>query len=272
MELLDQLQLPKERIADYLVGVWVLTKGKLSPPPQPAPTHVSTPQPFIMPPSLPSSDFSHQQQPNVLPQGPQLTQSQVSIQAQVQLPAAAGGDMSPLSATLSTSAPDLSSLTPEQITLMLQTLSRTSSQSPPTSVPIPGFPPTQQPMALPTAAAQAWNSQVPGPYPPPAYPQVQQPPPYPGNGSPTSQRPPGPYAGNDRFNDQRPYQNHPNNGFEYRGRGGRGRGAGDRGRGRDQGWSKAGFGTRGRGGPPPTGPRNRGGGGGGWGGEQQRWG
>ncbi|PIL25119.1 transcription factor [Ganoderma sinense ZZ0214-1] len=268
MELLDQLQLPTERIADYLVGVWVLTKGKLSPPPQPAPVHVSTPQPSVTPPSLPNTDFSHLQHANVLPQGPQLTQSQVPLQAQL----TAGGSMSPLSASLSNSTPDFSSLTPEQITLMLQTLSRTSSQSPPTSMPIPGLSSSQQPIALPTAAAQAWNSQVPGPYPPPpAYPQVQQPPPYPGNGSPTSQRPPGAY-GNDRFNDQRPYQNHPNNGFEYRGRGGRGRGAGDRGRGRDQGWQKAGFGSRGRGGAPPTGPRNRGGGGGGWGGEQQRWG
>ncbi|KAI1793536.1 hypothetical protein LXA43DRAFT_220280 [Ganoderma leucocontextum] len=275
MELLDQLQLPKERVADYLVGIWVLTKGKLTPPPQPAPTHASTPQPSITPPSLPNTDFSHLQHASVLPQVPPPTQSQAPIQAQLQPQPAAGGSMSPLSAMLSNPTPDFSSLTPEQITLMLQTLSRTSSQSPPTSVPIPGLPPTQQPMTLPTAAAQAWNPQVPGPYPPPpAYPQVQQPPPYPGSSSPTSQRFPDPY-GNDRFNDQRSYQNHPNNGFEYdrghRGRGGRGRGAGDRGRGRDQGWSKGGFGTRGRGGPPPTGPRNRGGGGGGWGGEQQRW-
>ena len=264
MELLDELQLPKERSTDYLVGIWVLTKGKLAPPPQPiqAASAAGAPRPSSTAPVLPNIDFSQLQHLNALKNIPPLVPSTIPVVPQVHPQISPAGAMSPPSAPPPNPTPDVSALTPEQITRMLQALSKASSQSPSSSVPIAGVPAASQPIALPTAALQTWAPQA--PYPPPAYPQP--PPPYPVNVPPASQSPP---HGNARF-DQRPYQSHPNNGFEYdrghRGRGGRGRGGGDRGRGRDQGWPK-----RGRGGPPPTGPRNRGGSGG-WGGEQQqRW-
>ncbi|EJF64119.1 hypothetical protein DICSQDRAFT_100770 [Dichomitus squalens LYAD-421 SS1] len=266
MELLDQLQLPTERATDYLVGIWVLTKGKLVPPPQPlqaASAAAPAPQPSTTASALPNIDFSKLQHLAALQNIPSLVQPQTLVAPKPHpLPSAAGPSPS---APPPNPTPDVSALTPEQITLMLQALSKASVQSPPSSIPIPGVPVASQPIALPTAALQAWAPQA--PYHLPVYPQP--PPPYSVNLPPTSQSPP---RGNARF-DHSPHQNHPNNSHDYDrgprgrgGRGGRGRGGGERGRGRDQGWPK-----RGRSGPPPTGPRNRGGGGG-WGGEQpQRW-
>ncbi|KAI0629132.1 hypothetical protein C8Q77DRAFT_307544 [Trametes polyzona] len=284
MELLDQLQLPPSRNVDYLVGIWVLNKGKLAPPPAPA---VPTPAPTAAPPvsaaasapgsAIPNIDFAQLQQLGLL---------QPSQPAQPVPPPPPPGQSAPPAPTplqpASTSAPpssnlaaEVAQLTPEQIQLMLQTLAKTSQagQVPvPLPVPIPaphsdpygipGLPqhqqpiPPPQPIALPQAALQAWSQGAPGapgypaPYHQQPHPQPhQQPPPYGG--------PPQPYG--ERFDrTERPFHNsyeYDRGGFRG-GRGARGRGGG--------GWQK----PRGRGGP---GSRNRGrGGGGGWGGDQQR--
>ncbi|RPD64235.1 hypothetical protein L227DRAFT_571804 [Lentinus tigrinus ALCF2SS1-6] len=281
MELLDQLQLPQERSVDYLVGVWVLTKGKLVPPPQPTPT----PMPAIAP-TVPQTSAAQVAVPNIdiaqLRQlGITLPQSQTLPGFQSQSPV--GGSLSPPSVTTHSPAPPLAvPFDPSQIQLMLQALTGGTQQpgtfpqpppstatSPPQSVAIPHLtaPNPSQPIALPTAALQPWTANQPQ-YPPSGPPPYQQPPPYPPHAAPSGTH--GSYGGGDRYERDRPYQN--NGGYEYdRGFRGRGRGrGGDRGRGRDQGWQRGG--PKGRGGPPPNGPRsNRGGGGGGGWHDEQRW-
>ncbi|KAI0708842.1 hypothetical protein C8T65DRAFT_649641 [Cerioporus squamosus] len=284
MELLDQLQIPQERSVDYLVGIWVLTKGKLVPPPQPTPALAPVPTAV---PAVPQASAAPSPVPNIdlaqLSQlGIPLAHSQTLPGFQSQSPA--GGSLSPPSAITSAPAlPSAVSFDPSQIQLMLQALTGatqptgaftqpppSTGMSPPQPLPLPhttmgGAP---QPIALPSAALQPWTTNQPQ-YPPPAPPPYHQqhPQPYPTGGSPPGPR--GPYGGGERYD--RPYQN--NGGYDqdrgFRGRGSRGRG-GDRGRGRDQGWRG---GPRGRGGPPPTGPRNNRGGGGGGGGwnDEQRW-
>lgn len=278
MELLDQLQLSQERSVDYLVGVWVLTKGKLVPPPQPA-APISPPAPAIQ-------QVSTALVPNIDPA--QLRQLGITLPPSQTLPSfqsqpPVGSSMPPPSASASAPAAPLPiSFDPSQIQLMLQALTGGTQQAgvfphppPPTtamspqsvSIPHPIASSASQPITLPTAALQPWTANQP-PYPPSGSPPYQQQPPplnYPPQGSPPG--PHGPYGGGDRHERERPYQN--NGGYEYdRGFRGRGRGrSGDRGRGRDQGWQRGG--PRGRG-PPPSGPRNRGGGGGGWH-DDQRW-
>ncbi|KAI0350712.1 hypothetical protein OH77DRAFT_1412629 [Trametes cingulata] len=291
MELLDQLQLPQSRSVDYLVGIWVLTKGKLAPPPAsaappvpitaPAAAPVSAPAPLAAAPTptgMPNIDFAQLQQLGLV-QPPQPAQPPPSQPFAIATPPTAPQPTTTAPTSNPSLAADVAQLTPEQIQLMLQTLAKTSQAAPghipagpppqpygiPTSMPTHSMPPSQapvppQPIALPQAALQAWT----GP-PAPAYHAPYQqhqpapPPPYAG-GQPSNGTPP--YG--DRYERDRPYHSPHDYDRGFRGRGGRGRGGNDRGRGRDGSWPKA----RGRGG---SAPRNRGrGGGGGWGGDGQR--
>ncbi|OJT02887.1 hypothetical protein TRAPUB_6557 [Trametes pubescens] len=298
MELLDQLQFPPTRNVDYLVGIWVLNKGKLAPPPTApapvaAPAHAATPPPASAP--MPVPVPQPQAAPNLdLAQLHQLGLLQPPPPSQPPPPPPPSQSAPPIpppshpapytSPPPSNLAAEVAQLTPEQIQLMLQTLAKTAPvpvphqpHSEPYGIPLPVHAMTPahgqpqpvsipQPIALPQAALQSWSSpnppapsQYPAPY-PQQHPPHQQgpPPPFPG-----AQQPYGAGGGYDR--NERPYQNHGNTyeydrgGREFRGgRGGRGRGGNGGG-----GWQK----PRGRGGPAG---RNRGrGGGGGWGGEQR---
>lgn len=100
MELLDELRLPAKRIRDTLVGIWVLNKGKLAPPPVPTQYMPTASAPPIAP-SLPSISAA----------SPSVTVPTNST-------------ISPHISTESLAA-EVASLTPEQIQLMLQTLSGT---------------------------------------------------------------------------------------------------------------------------------------------------
>ncbi|PCH44335.1 hypothetical protein WOLCODRAFT_133175 [Wolfiporia cocos MD-104 SS10] len=95
MELLDDLRLPRIRGSDYLIGVWVLNKGKLAPPSAP-------PAP---PPHLTAS----------IPQAESLFSS-LSSQPPAQAP-----QYQP-NAPVAALAAEVAQLTPEQIQLMLRTL------------------------------------------------------------------------------------------------------------------------------------------------------
>ncbi|KAI0372702.1 hypothetical protein BV20DRAFT_39896 [Pilatotrama ljubarskyi] len=285
MELLDQLQLSQSRSADYLVGIWVLTKGKLAPPPNAAaapPVPITAPAgaslpavaPLAVAPAaaVPNIDFAPLQQlglvqPPQPPQPPQISPPQPFVNNIPHTTPQPTTTAPPANPSL---AADVAQLTPEQIQLMLQTLAKTTQAAPgqmtaipppqpygiPSSIPPHSMPPSQppvppQPIALPQAALQAWTGPPAPAYHAPYQPHQPPPPPYAGpqssNGAP-------PYG--DRFERDRPYHNSYDYDRGFRGRGGRGRGGNDRGRGRDGSWPKA----RGRGGPAP---RNRGRGGGG---------
>ncbi|CCM01815.1 uncharacterized protein FIBRA_03883 [Fibroporia radiculosa] len=248
MELLDDLRLPKSRSASYLVGIWVLTKGKLAPPPTPpaAPYLQVAPPPSAVP-QVPQASTST----NVYPQPP----------APTSLP-----QSSPADAAL---AAGVAQLTPEQIQAMLRTLT-SSAVVPPQPIPsAPSHHPTP-PVLLPQVQQaiplQPWLSSPTGfapPFQPPApYPSTQPPqPPHAYTDIPHAHyeqdrpRPPPPGFHHERDGDR-----------SHRSRGGgrnRGRSRGrDLDRPRDTGWPKGR--GRGRGGmsSPPRGP--------GWN-EQARW-
>lgn len=134
LELLDDLRLPKSRTSDLLVGIWILNKGKLVPPPV-AP---------IMGPVLPVP-------------ASQPPQSQPPLQSvpipQVNPPLAA-----PLQIPPDVLAAEVATLTPEQIQLMLRTLSATNALPPapapqqshnfPHQNPLPASPPQPWPNAV----------------------------------------------------------------------------------------------------------------------------
>ncbi|KAI0766610.1 hypothetical protein BD413DRAFT_494258 [Trametes elegans] len=286
MELLDNLQLPPSRTTDYLVGIWVLTKGKLAPPakplvPVPPPAVASPAPPPSSTPAMPKIDFAQLQQMGLIqpPQPPHVPPPPPPQSLSVSPPPA---PFQPAVTATPNLAADVAQLTPEQIQLMLQTLAKTQaiptqqpSVSQPYAIPThatspPHSAPPPQPIALPQAALQPWTTPAPSSYPPP-YPQ-QHSPPYPGPGPGPHQPPNAPYSDRGGFNDapygdrggfnerDRPLHAGHNHGpYEYDRGGYRGRG----GRGRGGNWQK----NRGRGGP---GPRGRGrGGGGGWGGDQR---
>ncbi|KAI0741581.1 hypothetical protein C8Q80DRAFT_143618 [Daedaleopsis nitida] len=199
MELLDQLRLPRERTVDYLVGIWVLTKGKLVVPAQPAtatPAVAPSPPPSIAPTAMPNLDFAQLQQ-----LGLQTTAGLGQPQAvpNTNYPPTSGSIPPPSAlATAPTSAApapnlaaEIATLTPEQIQIMLQTLTKTTPQpgsfpQPPPAAPqgvpfpstIPPPPGTSQPIALPSAALQPWTNPSPAPaqYPPLPPPSYSQPP------------------------------------------------------------------------------------------------
>ena len=262
MELLDDLRLPKQRTSNYLIGVWVLNKGKLAPPPVSA---APAPLPGAPTVQLPQA---------LLDLLPSLTQQTQTV------PQSAASPPTLLPENNATLAAEVAQLTPEQIQLMLRTLSSTGlapqppapSASPPIVPPtippipaIPGMPMQQSPPPLPPQQGiplQPWLNQPAG-YPPP----YQPPPPnmYPGQGPP----PPHPYPGDmhqEYYERDRPGPRGRYDGPGDRGyRGGRGR---NRGRGhnrdhshdrpRDSGWKSRGRGRGGGGGGPSGPPRGRG--------------
>ncbi|KAJ3506536.1 hypothetical protein NLJ89_g6815 [Agrocybe chaxingu] len=173
VELLDDLKLPKARSRDFLVGIWILNKGKLAP----LPGHAQTTPPVQTPTPTQST-------PTPQPPAPALN-----------IPVFNPPPVAPLSATPnapppipnlpiapSTLAAEVASLTPEQIQSVLRTLAATNlpGLAPPAPAPAPppqSFPPIPPPLNRP-------------PFPPHMPPQTTAPPP------PNSQPwmpPPGPY-------------------------------------------------------------------------------
>ncbi|KAJ7765491.1 hypothetical protein DFH07DRAFT_1058909 [Mycena maculata] len=220
MELLDNLHLPKIRSVNYLVGVWVLNKGKLAPPPTPAPG------------------------PSVVPQQPQP----------YNVPAP--GPVQPLTFEPSVLAAEVAALTPEQVRLMLQSLTASTLNV----LPIPAPPPAPVPVPVPVHAPmppqpQAWGHQpmpMPAPSMPMTYgappPHTGPPPPLGHPGLPPHNAPYGqhqqPYDRRDYNRDGGGYDRGGRDGWNSRGRGrGRGRGAaggggGDRPLPSDSGWPR----------------------------------
>ncbi|KAJ7623200.1 hypothetical protein FB45DRAFT_98273 [Roridomyces roridus] len=187
MELLDNLRLPAARATNYLVGIWVLNKGKLaSPPPAapaPAPALAPVPVPYAVPP-----------------------------------PAA-----QPLSFEPSVLAAEVAALTPEQVRAMLQSLTASTLNA----IPAPSaLPPPPLPQLQPPPPPQMWGP-MPGYPPPPHMGHPPPPPPSYGQQPPYDRRdynrdPHPPRGGYDR-----PRDGGGRDGGRNRGRGrGRGGGAG----------------------------------------------
>ncbi|TFY75394.1 hypothetical protein EWM64_g8619 [Hericium alpestre] len=193
IELLDDLRLPKERKENCLVGMWVLTRGKLSPPPQHAPQHQAPP----VVPGL-SQDGGAQQAPPLPFNMPDIAGLSRSLMSGLGGPPPASSGppaISPASLPLPSSiaqnispalAAEVASLTPEQVQIMLQTLrsslgpnisipstpahpgpSSASPYRPPQPPPQPPFPQSQPPMPWPQFAP---NMPLPIPQPPPPVP------------------------------------------------------------------------------------------------------
>ncbi|KAJ7091389.1 hypothetical protein B0H15DRAFT_835841 [Mycena belliarum] len=214
MELLDNLRLPKIRNSNYLIGIWVLNKGKLAPPPPPP-----APAPVPTPPVIPQFNVP------TLP------------------PAVLGMPATPLNFEPSALAAEVAALTPEQVRLMLQSLTATTLSAIPVPAPLPPVPPHQ-----------AWgHPSMSGPpmgYPPPPmhhqphqapYPEQHGPhPPYPEQRAPPYGQPP--YERRDYNRDPHP-QSAP--GYD---RGGRDNGWNSSSRGRGRGRGRGGD----RGGQSPT--------------------
>jgi len=108
MELLDELKLPKTREDHYLIGIYVLTKGKLAPPP-PLPPPVSLP---IIAPGL--TEKINELLAKPIPGAPPVDQSVL--------------------------AAEVASLTPEQIQVMLKALEGKGLAHIPAPAPIPAPP------------------------------------------------------------------------------------------------------------------------------------
>ncbi|KAF9006144.1 hypothetical protein BDQ17DRAFT_1352832 [Cyathus striatus] len=108
MELLDELKLPKLRNVNYLIGIWVLNRGKLAPPPAPP----SQPTPSSATPPL-SSIPQFSTPPPLIPATPANSNP---LSAGFALPNIPGISQAALAAEVAT-------LTPDQIHALLQTLS-----------------------------------------------------------------------------------------------------------------------------------------------------
>ena len=233
IELLDELRLPANRTQSYLIGIWILTRGKLEaaappvqPPPEPAPplpTGIQPPIPFSqLPLPLPLIN------PMQAPMPPPTSQ--------------------PANVNTSALAAEVASLTPEQIQAMLRTLTSTGAVQVPSQPAPPPLPMTSMSHIPPQPLAQAppvppasWLGPGPGPTPyAPPYPTPSMPPPMP----PPMQGPPPPpptpsYDSPRRYDKEpgRPPFGHDRDRDRDRGddRGHRGRGRGGHGRNRGQG-------------------------------------
>ena len=107
MELLDELKLPKIRSSDYIVGIWILNKGKLAP----LPAHPITQAPQPPPPPFATTSTNVPTYPT-----PPLTQSQSPP-----VPPSLSGLPIPPAVVA-----EVASLTPEQIQNVIQTLASTT--------------------------------------------------------------------------------------------------------------------------------------------------
>ncbi|KAF8074849.1 hypothetical protein FPV67DRAFT_1357997, partial [Lyophyllum atratum] len=147
MELLDDLHLPKLRTANLLIGMWILTKGKLAPPPAPAPPVIPT-----------------------FPQIPQNAQNPLPNTSMSPFPPVPSAPAAPpLSHDL---AAEVATLTPEQIQLMIQTLTANGTISLPISPPLPQHSPP--PMQVPPPPMIPTQPHVPYHNPPPGQPWANQ--------------------------------------------------------------------------------------------------
>ncbi|KAF9482544.1 hypothetical protein BDN70DRAFT_417191 [Pholiota conissans] len=175
VELLDELKLPKIRSKDYLLGVWLLNKGKLAilpGVPQQSTTPPNPPQLSQTPP-LSTPMFNNPPPGSQLP--PQLAPS---------LPPSIPG--LPVIAPAALAA-EVASLTPEQLQELLRTLATTQIQLPPLPQPVPP--------AVPPVGPPNINRPPSHHMPPPigAPPPVGQHPPMLSGGQPWMQPPPHPY-------------------------------------------------------------------------------
>ncbi|KAI0705185.1 transcription factor S-II, central domain-containing protein, partial [Cytidiella melzeri] len=252
LELLDEVKLPQTRHTDYMVGIWVLNKGKLAPPlqavpPPPPPSAMSLP-PVPLPPISAVSTSAVPLQPPPPPPPPPLLPPAAALTSLIP-------PLSQLPPNVSAEAlaAEVASLTPEQIQLMLQTLAASNVHPAPAISP----PLTLPPVTAAAAQSQPWvATNSPPPLPP--YPPYGPPPPLGHPSAPPYTLPPS----QDRydFEHDRPmypsYQaGHPYDSYHDRGgyRGGRGSHGRNRDRGggqerqRDSGWRGRGRG-RGRGG------------------------
>ena len=141
MELLDELKLPKIRTSDYIVGIWILNKGKLAPLPAP---------PVSQGPPLPAFATTTTNAPKY--PTPPLTQSPP-------VPPLLSGLPIPPAVVA-----EVASLTPEQIQNVIQTLASTTRLPFPQTQPwgnppaaFPNFPP-QNPIRAYQSPPQGMNS------------------------------------------------------------------------------------------------------------------
>ncbi|KAH7926015.1 hypothetical protein BV22DRAFT_387715 [Leucogyrophana mollusca] len=160
VEVLDELRLPKARKSNYVLGVWVLTKGKLAPlPAPPPPMQVPPAPPSAVPSGPPVSAPANIPGFNPLPHPP-IPSAPISPQAQL---------LAQAQLTNSSLAAEVASLTPEQIQMMLRTLS-SGNGLPLSTVPAPmnGPPmaPPPPPIPQPIPQPQPWANNIPS-FPPP---------------------------------------------------------------------------------------------------------
>ncbi|KIK61776.1 hypothetical protein GYMLUDRAFT_42820 [Collybiopsis luxurians FD-317 M1] len=206
MELLEDLRLPRLRTINYLVGIWILSKGKLtSPPPSTTPVIPTvTPAPALAP-VLPTTHLTPP--PTVVApsvnRGPDM--NIVNLAATLPI------DQNALLA-------ELASLTPEQMAYVTQMLAGAKAPAVPTPVA-----PAHSPIPAPSAPTSSSSVQIPMPVPPLPLPSdrhwagQQQ---YPSGGVPSGIAAPPSFSRGGRGN------SNPRGRGDRGGRGGRGRGRG----------------------------------------------
>ncbi|KAJ2918693.1 hypothetical protein MD484_g1784, partial [Candolleomyces efflorescens] len=247
LELLDSLKLPKDRTRNYMVGIWILNKGKLAPPPMPPapvavgtptlPLHPTPPNPLLQngprpPPGITvfTPPVSSLAAPGPLP----LPMLGPSVATPPHVPSISPAAPAP-AVDLNALAAEVATLTPEQIQNVVRTLQMSGAAIPsvlqnqvhaaaplplPASLPPSHLPPSYPYMA-PAPPAQPWQTPTP-PYPPsypPAYPPALR-------GQPSHLEPLPPRGRNDDYYDGPP-QHHDRDGY--------GQGGGSRGKGRGRG-------------------------------------
>ncbi|TFK29665.1 hypothetical protein FA15DRAFT_663824 [Coprinopsis marcescibilis] len=271
MELLDHLKIPKHRHRNYLIGIYVLTKGKLAAPPPPPPPPIAPPVPttasVIAPPrpmpisSYPTASNTPTPVPPIFTSSAPPTAVPSLSSNPIPVPPIAPSPVSSILGGLTAGLPpgidpaalkaEIESLTPEQIQGLLA-LTRGAMHVPP---PAPPVPPPQPQISIPNAfhsypphpsvshhvppsisAPQSWQS--PGsPYvPPQPYPAwgvpPPPPPPPPVQSRPHGQSPPRPSHSGERFDRGPHHGDRDNRGYRGKNRGGRGlHSASDRGQG-----------------------------------------
>jgi len=192
VQLLDELKLPETRSRDYLIGIWILNKGKLAPLPgvlaqRTTPPTIANqpPQPAQLPPPTQTPPLNGPTF-NPSPPVPQIPQGIPNLP-----PAVPGLPIAP-----SALAAEVASLTPEQLREVLRTLASTTQMAlPPLPQSQPALPqqpppflPNRPPPHMPNPpmaqhappVPQAWMQQPPPPpfpisFPPSNVPNFQQP-------------------------------------------------------------------------------------------------
>ncbi|KAH9479373.1 Transcription factor bye1 [Psilocybe cubensis] len=206
VELLDGLKLPTTRTKDYLLGIWILNRGKLAVLPNSTTTQAppkQTPPPASMPPSQlpPPVSMPPVQPPQHIPRipvipppmfntpPPHVPQNLPIPTPPLSIPQTIPGMPAIAPAAL---AAEVASLTPEQLQEVLRTLAATTQiplppptghipqppSQPPFSQNRPPFPPHAPPHIPPgSQSTQPWMHHTPPPPPPPGQYPVNYPPP-----------------------------------------------------------------------------------------------